>query len=1070
MSMSRTALRTSYALMGALLAFAATAGGCSDSEGSGSGISKGENIAIEVTPNPVAFATVEVGGHDARVVTVRHSGTSGTLKLKKLTLKSESTEFTLVQPEAYELQPGQTTTFTIEYDPVDQTLDSGVVEIETNVATETGAQVVQVPIETLAQGTTLRIAPDPIDFGDVESGQSKPLAVSVINFGADTVKVTQVKVSPGADHDFSLTSEVALGSYGPAESFALEVTYSPTNGGADSGKLEVSFESGGQAKTVSALLIGREVGPQLVPFPNPIDFGWRPIDVPSDQPLNISNQGGKPLRITGISMSPGSSDTVEVVGVPAGETVLNPGTDVLPLTVRFTPRSDMIQTTGPIATLLVASNDTQNEGPFPIMVFGRAEAPLLQVNPPSSLDFGFVAQNLTTQRTVSLYNAGSAPLTVTSIELVDNATSEFALVEDGSWGPLAASPTSGTLAAGAYKEVRVTFKNTGGSTGSQFGGLVIHSNDGQKPDWRVDLKASRAGAPTCKVTLTPSQLDYGTVPRGFKKTLIMHLVNTGSGDCSFHSVLINDCVGFFGAAFGSCDDPVNTQQISGTSKYYKATSYPPAIQGGLKAGQSYDIEVTFTPPDTAPIFGDDLVDYAALLAVRVVDPYSGTTTPVIYPPPTTGGLSPYTPNLHAKSGVAKFAVLPQEVAFGVTTIGCHSQTTTVTGYNIGSAPLDVTDVQLVGCSPEFRLKSGPGLPLTLNPNGSDEWKVVYIPQDLGDDSCTLAFYTDSDTPTVVVPLSGAGTYDTEQTDTFVQTAGQMVDVLFVVDNSGSMSEEQSNLSSNFRTFIQAASQWSTDYHIAVTSTDMTTDVGRLLGTPKYVTSANWQAFEQNVRLGTNGDGIEKGLAAAQAALSLPNTSDSSIACTTDEGCAPPDRCQAGFCGGPNRGFLRQDATLEVVFVSDEDDFSPADLNFYINFFKNIKGFYNDELFHAHAIVGPQGGCRSSYGDATAGLRYIDVANQTGGQVGSICDQSFAASLSSIGNVAFGLRKQFFLSRLADPSTITVKVNNTACQSQGGAAWRYDAPSNAVIFNEGGACMPQVGQSIEIRYASLCLLE
>ena len=43
------------------------------------------------------------------------------------------------------------------------------------------------------------------------------------------------------------------------------------------------------------------------------------------------------------------------------------------------------------------------------------------------------------------------------------------------------------------------------------------------------------------------------------------------------------------------------------------------------------------------------------------------------------------------------------------------------------------------------------------------------------------------------------------------------------------------------------------------------------------------------------------------------------------------------CGGYNMGFLRKDATLEIVFVSDEEDQSPADLSFYINFFKNIKG-------------------------------------------------------------------------------------------------------------------------------------
>jgi len=323
---------------------------------------------------------------------------------------------------------------------------------------------------------------------------------------------------------------------------------------------------------------------------------------------------------------------------------------------------------------------------------------------------------------------------------------------------------------------------------------------------------------------------------------------------------------------------------------------------------------------------------------------------------------------------------------------------------------------------------------------------------------------------VVVPLTGAGTFESEQTDEFVQTAGSQVDVLFVVDDSGSMSEEQSNLANNFQTFIQGAQSWSIDYQMGVTSTDMDKEAGRLIGTPRFINNTNWQAFQTNVKLGTNGSGTEQGLAAAQAALSLPLAANTTIACTDDTQCTAPDRCYSGFCGGTNRGFVRQDAALEVVFLSDEEDQSPADLNFYINFFKNIKGFYNDNLFHAHAIVGPPGGCTSGSGAAAAGLRYRDVAQATGGSVASICDSSFASSLSGIGNIAFGLRKQFFLTRLADASTIAVTVGGAGCQSGGGTNWRYDAPSNSILFSESGGCMPQVGQHIQVHYETLCLLQ
>jgi hypothetical protein len=416
-------------------------------------------------------------------------------------------------------------------------------------------------------------------------------------------------------------------------------------------------------------------------------------------------------------------------------------------------------------------------------------------------------------------------------------------------------------------------------------------------------------------------------------------------------------------------------------------------------------------------------------------------------------------------------VFPDELDFTRTTLGCHSQTLELTVCNVGNAPQDLTDVELEGCSVEFKQKEYPSLPVTLEPQQSELFTLAYVPQDLGTDACSMSFTThDADVPSVIVPIDGEGVLESEQTDVFVQLTGQDVDVLFVVDNSGSMGEEQSNLASNVNQFINEASTWQNNYNVGVTTTDVDADGGRLSGTPRIVTPQTWQSFSGNVQVGTNGSGTERGLNAAQMALTLPNIADSSVVCATDADCVAPDGCYDGVCGGPNRGFLRDDATLEIVFVSDEEDQSPADLSFYINFFKNIKGFYNSNLLHVHAIVGPPGGCSSSNGDATQGMRYIDVANATGGNVASICQSDFADSLASIGEIAFGLKTQFFLSRVAEESTIEVRINGVLCSSAGGSNWAYDSSSNSVLFEENGGCMPQPGDEVEIYYETVCFLE
>ena len=200
---------------------------------------------------------------------------------------------------------------------------------------------------------------------------------------------------------------------------------------------------------------------------------------------------------------------------------------------------------------------------------------------------------------------------------------------------------------------------------------------------------------------------------------------------------------------------------------------------------------------------------------------------------------------------------------------------------------------------------------------------------------------------LVAALAGCGAFDsvpsgavTEcQVETLVPGAVK-TDILFVVDDSGSMAAEQANLATSFDAFIRtlAGSAVKDDFQIGVTTTSVdyprcsdasctsfsvTTNytAGPASGTPfaagALVGAAGHQIlpatsatliddFKANVNVGTNGSPKEQGLRAALLAVK--------------------DR----VADGTNAGFLRPGARLAVIVVTDEDDCSdsttlPSDL-------------------------------------------------------------------------------------------------------------------------------------------------
>ena len=372
-----------------------------------------------------------------------------------------------------------------------------------------------------------------------------------------------------------------------------------------------------------------------------------------------------------------------------------------------------------------------------------------------------------------------------------------------------------------------------------------------------------------------------------------------------------------------------------------------------------------------------------------------------------------------------------------------------------------------------------------------------------------------------VALTGCGTAPPYAVTTCqaITVAPDRTDVLFVVDDSGSMYDKQENLAANFGAFIDrlAASPAPNAFQIGVTTTSVDrygsgqfpdtfaatgacpsppslgqpyprgalvsvsgpdVDVERVQSTtapPRVLSAASPTLvadFTSNVAVGVCGSGREQGLAGARLALSEPNLS------------------------GPNAGFLRSGARLAVVIISDDDDCSDPDhtgtseeppdcthypVQGYVNFFQQPIGGETKDLYVAvigavdPVTLAPSACVEPSGAQAEhAAYRYKAFVDAFGsrGLIDSVCNQTFA---NSFGAIASLISQEVALSVApADPRLLAVSVihpdgTQQACTvaeegTSQAADVTYVPPSGTrpPSLQFGGACSLEAGDQVDVQ--------
>jgi len=310
------------------------------------------------------------------------------------------------------------------------------------------------------------------------------------------------------------------------------------------------------------------------------------------------------------------------------------------------------------------------------------------------------------------------------------------------------------------------------------------------------------------------------------------------------------------------------------------------------------------------------------------------------------------------------------------------------------------------------------------------------------------------TAVLLVLLSSACSKQNFQTindeNTFLATASYNanVDVLWVVDNSHpTMIRHQDRIAEEMQGFYDGLIKNQTDFRIAATTMDVTSGGarGNLVGSVPVVTKSTPRAvfqLQDLLKRGGGGANGEVGLGAMRRALEKEKAK------------------------GDAATFLRDDAVLIVVFVTDDKDFSEGEVSDYKEFLDELKGKNTPKeqnwVANFIGITDINDPNCTTLGDfAVIGEDYIELAEGSGGVTESICETDFSSYIDQITLRLKSVLNKYKLEDTPLLDSLTVYKNGALIRQDNTNGWSYEEETNTVILN--GSAKPGPNDDIEIKY-------
>ncbi len=330
-----------------------------------------------------------------------------------------------------------------------------------------------------------------------------------------------------------------------------------------------------------------------------------------------------------------------------------------------------------------------------------------------------------------------------------------------------------------------------------------------------------------------------------------------------------------------------------------------------------------------------------------------------------------------------------------------------------------------------------------------------------------------------------------------------VDILFVVDNSESMKDEQEYLRKGIASFVKAFGENSSiDYRVGVITVFDSGRCGRLYnGAIKDCYPAGQlqplKSYVEVDKLDKDGkpvlqaDGktpvkelVAKATSSAPGFVTRGEGAAEVLKATLDVGAMPlgsggPEfeemfmpvlaALSPAMNNGPNRGFIRGNSQVYVIFVSDENDASSISVDEFVptaqialsNSAQKINGSDRLSMYGVLAIDG----CKlESY--ASRPLRIVKAVKTVGGQVFPVCNsQSFAKGLSKMGS---DIREKLMKSSISLGNAVP-EMNKNFKVFYGDKElvpvkdWKFNPATNMIEISNNLSVQPKPGAKFSVQF-------
>jgi len=585
--------------------------------------------AVTLSPTTLTFAsTVEGATTAAQVVTVKNSGTAAlTLTSETLTGTNASSFVISANTCGTSLAVSATCAVSVEFKPA----AAGALTASLSVADNaTGTpQTVALSGTGTAATATVTLSPTSLTFASTNEGSTTAAQlVTVKNSGTAALTLTSETITGTNATSFVKSATTCGTSLAAGASCTVSVEFKPLAAGALTASLSIADSATGSPQAVA--MTGTGVAVPLVTL-SPTSLAFASTNegaTTAAQLVTVKNSGTAALTLTSETIM-GTSATSFLKSSTTCGTSLAVGASCT-VSVEFKPLAVGALT----ASLSIGDNATGSPQAATLSGTGVA-APLVTLSPASLTFAATVVGSTTAAQLVTVKNAGTAALTLTSETVTGTNATSF----------IKSATTCGTsLAVGATCTVSVEMKPV--ALGALTASLAIADNATGSPQ---TVAITGTGSPA--ITLTPTSIAFPeTVVGVTSDAQIVTVKNVSVAAVTMSSITLGGTNATSFQQIGTC----------GTS---------------LAAGASCSVYVAFDPASAAALTGTlSVADSALGSPQKVTLTGTGTAAPSV--------------KLSAIS-----------LTFPTTAPGTTSAAQAVTLTNSGAVTLTLTAITLTGTNP-----------------------------------------------------------------------------------------------------------------------------------------------------------------------------------------------------------------------------------------------------------------------------------------------------------------------------------------------------------------------------------